>query len=156
MNHFSSRVRGFFEKKYKLINIKYQINSTCIVCDFFFCYIKKRIIEAYRITQRAKDVKVTDIKKIEAMIYAMADKFLDSAELAELKEEIKMTRLGQMLREDGLAEGLAEGLAKGIRALIVTCQELGASKDITSEKLMQEFQLSKEEADKNIEQYWKK
>ena len=116
---------------------------------------KKRLIEAYRITQRAKDVKVTDIKKIEAMIYAMADKFLDSAELAELKEEIKMTRLGQMLREDGLAEGLAEGLAKGIRALIVTCQELGASKDITSEKLMQEFQLSKEEADKNIEQYWK-
>lgn len=103
----------------------------------FFCYIKKRIIEAYKITQRTTAVEVTDIKKIEAMIYAMADKFLELEELKELKEEMKMTRLGQMLREDGLAEGLAEGLAKGIRALIVTCQEFGVSKDVTSEKLMQ-------------------
>lgn len=81
----------------------------------------------------------------------MADKFLKSEELVELKEEIKMTRLGQMLREDGIAEGIA----KGIRALVVTCQELGVSKAVISEKLMQEFQLSKEEADKNVEEYWK-
>ena len=115
---------------------------------------KKRIIEAYKITQRTTAVEVTDIKKIEAMIYAMADKFLELEELKELKE-MKMTRLGQMLREDGLAEGLAEGLEKGIRALIVTCQQLGASKDVTSEKLMQEFELSKEEADRSVEEYWK-
>ena len=103
----------------------------------FFCYIKKRIIEAYKITQRPTAVEITDIRKIEAMLYAMADKFLELEELKELKEDIRMTRLGQMLREDGLAEGLAEGIAKGIRALIVTCQEFGASKDVTSEKLMQ-------------------
>ena len=112
---------------------------------------KKRIIEAYKITQRTTAVEVTDIKKIEAMIYAMADKFLELEELKELKEEMKMTRLGQMLREDGLAEGLA----KDIRALIVTCQQLGASKDVTSEKLMQEFELLKEEADRSVEEYWK-
>ena len=111
---------------------------------------KKRIIEAYKITQRTTAVEVTDIKKIEAMIYAMADKFLELEELKELKE-MKMTRLGQMLREDGLAEGLA----KDIRALIVTCQQLGASKDVTSEKLMQEFELLKEEADRSVEEYWK-
>ena len=89
----------------------------------------------------------------------MADKFLDVMELEELKEEMKMTRLGQMLREDGIAEGLtqglAEGLTQGIRALVVTCRDLGIKKEIISEKLMQEFELSKEEADKHIEQYWK-
>ena len=36
---------------------------------------KKRIIEAYKITQRTTAVEITDIRKIEAMIYAMADKF---------------------------------------------------------------------------------
>lgn len=57
-------------------------------------------IEAYRITQRTTTVEVTDMRKIEAMIYAMADKFLELEELTELKEEIRMTRLGQMLREE--------------------------------------------------------
>lgn len=54
----------------------------------------------------------------------MADKFLDRVELEELKEEIKMTKLGQMLREDGIAEGISQG----IRALIVTCRDLGIRK----------------------------
>lgn len=31
-------------------------------------------------------MKATDIRKIEAVIYAMADKFLENAELEELKE----------------------------------------------------------------------
>lgn len=35
----------------------------------------------------------------------MADKFLDSAEMEQLKKEIKMTRLGKMLYDDGMAEG---------------------------------------------------
>ena len=112
---------------------------------------KERIIGAYKITRKASSVEVEDVKKIEAMIYAMADKFLDVMELEELKEEMKMTRLGQMLREDGIAEGLTQG----IRALVVTCRDLGVKKDVISEKLMQEFELSKEEADKHIEQYWK-
>lgn len=71
---------------------------------------KERIIGAYKITRKASSVEVEDVKKIEAMIYAMADKFLDVMELEELKEEMKMTRLGQMLREDGIAEGLTQGI----------------------------------------------
>ena len=43
----------------------------------------------------------------------MADKFLDSVEMEQLKEEIKMTRLGQMLYDDGRAIGIAEGKAEG-------------------------------------------
>lgn len=43
----------------------------------------------------------------------MADKFLDSVEMEQLKKEIKMTRLGKMLYDDGRAEGRAEGKAEG-------------------------------------------
>jgi len=35
----------------------------------------------------------------------MEDKFLDSAEMEQLKNEIEMTRLGRMLYDDGMAEG---------------------------------------------------
>ncbi|MBQ4559930.1 MAG: hypothetical protein IJA54_06415 [Tyzzerella sp.] len=66
---------------------------------------KERISTAYDITRQAtiKDVEV--IRKVEAVIYIMADKFLDSVEMEQLKEEIKMTRLGKMLYDDGKIEG---------------------------------------------------
>lgn len=43
----------------------------------------------------------------------MADKFLDTVDLEKLKEEISMTRLGQMIWEDGIAEGEARGKITG-------------------------------------------
>lgn len=62
---------------------------------------KERISTTYDITRHAtiKDAEV--IRKVEAVIYIMADKFLDSVEMEQLKEEIKMTRLGRMLYDDG-------------------------------------------------------
>ena len=50
------------------------------------------------------------IRKVEAVVYIMADKFLDSAEMEQLKEEIKMTRLGKMLYDDGEKCGQANVL----------------------------------------------
>ena len=49
------------------------------------------------------------------MIYIMADKFLDSKEMEQLKEEIKMTRLGKMLYDDGASMKLKELVAKKIK-----------------------------------------
>ena len=36
------------------------------------------------------------------MLYTLADKFLDKAEVDEIKEVIRMTRLGQMLMDEGM------------------------------------------------------
>ena len=36
------------------------------------------------------------------MLYTLADKFLDKTELDEIKEVIRMTRLGQMLMDEGM------------------------------------------------------
>ena len=47
----------------------------------------------------------------------MADKFLESMDMEEIKEDMRMTKLGQMLIDEGLAEGLATGRADMIRII---------------------------------------
>lgn len=73
---------------------------------------KERVSAAYDITRKASGVDAEVIRKVEAVVYIMADKFLDSVEMEQLKEEIKMTRLGKMLYEDGKLEGRGEGESK--------------------------------------------
>lgn len=77
-----------------------------------------RIKYAYKITSAATNIDAEIIKKIEAVIYAMADKFLESDDLKQLRKELSMTRLGKMLREDGRAEGIEETKIENARNLI--------------------------------------
>ena len=49
-------------------------------------------------------------EKATAMLYTMADKFLDKAELDEIKEVMRMTRLGQMLMDEGMEKGIEKGI----------------------------------------------
>lgn len=48
----------------------------------------------------------------------MPDKFLDSKEMEQLKEEIKMTRLGKMLYEDGTQNGAQTKLKEQVKKKI--------------------------------------
>ena len=73
---------------------------------------KERVSAAYDITRRATEVDAETIRKVEAVINIMADKFLNSKEMEQLKEEIKMTRLGKMLYDDGAQTKLREQVAK--------------------------------------------
>ncbi len=66
---------------------------------------KERVKAAFSITRDAVDVEPEDLRKIEAVIYTMAGKFLDSVSMQEVEEAVKMTELGRMLVEDGRAEG---------------------------------------------------
>ncbi len=50
-----------------------------------------------------------EVQKIEAVIYAMAEKFLEKMDLEEVMEEISMTRLGEMLVNKGYGEGYDKG-----------------------------------------------
>ena len=76
---------------------------------------KERVLAAYDITRKANEVDAEIIRKVEAVIYIMADKFLDSEEMEQLKEEIKMTRLGRMLYDDGARTKLKELVAKKVQ-----------------------------------------
>ena len=52
--------------------------------------------------------------KVMAMLYTLADKFLDGIELDEIKEAMVMTRLGQMIMDDGIRIGELRGREEGI------------------------------------------
>ncbi len=61
-----------------------------------------RIIKSIKLIKRINDEYKYDI---ESMLYAFADKFLDGKDLEKVKEEISMTKLGEMLVEDGIKKG---------------------------------------------------
>lgn len=58
----------------------------------------------------------------------MADKFLEAADMEEVKEAVRMTRLGQMLLEEGIKEGERETKLNNARNLL----------DILDEKMIAE------------------
>ena len=60
-------------------------------------YPKNTIINQDSIVWCAGSVGQEELDKIEAVLYIMADKFLESAEMDELMEVVGMTRLGQKL-----------------------------------------------------------
>ena len=74
---------------------------------------KERFLEAFSLTENAKDIPLEDRQKIEAMIYTMADKFLENDDFENVKEVIRMTRLGQMLFDDGFTDGFNDGFNNG-------------------------------------------
>ena len=61
-----------------------------------------RIIKSIRLVKKIDNYYRYDI---ESMLYAFADKFLDVKDLGKVKEEISMTKLGEMLIEDGIKKG---------------------------------------------------
>lgn len=74
---------------------------------------KERIQDAYAITMSAADIDPEEVRKVEAVIYAMADKFLETMDLEEIMEEMAMTRLGRMLVKEGIEEGIEKGIVEG-------------------------------------------
>ena len=111
---------------------------------------KERIKKAFEFSKQAEsNISKTEIEKIESVVYAMAEKFLGKAEIEEIREAIKMTTIGQMLREDGKAEGLGTGIIGTIK----TCMDFHIPIEQIIEKLMENFSLSRENAEKYMEEF---
>ena len=60
----------------------------------------------------------------------------------------------QMIAE-GMERGLAQGTECGIKNLIEVCQELGTSYDNVQFQVEMKYNLSQEEAERYMKQYWK-
>lgn len=69
-----------------------------------------RVKAAFEIIQKAKGVSAEDIARLEAVLYVMADKFLEQEEMKRIKEEIGMMKLSQVLFDMGKEEGRSEGI----------------------------------------------
>ena len=120
---------------------------------------------------------IPEIENIEEDTYDVMWNFLDKR-LLELKENVQNEDGGinmcgavdQMIAEGmerglaqgmerGLAQGMERGLAQGtehgIKNLIEVCQELGTSYDNVQFQVEMKYNLSQEEAERYMKQYWK-
>ena len=61
---------------------------------------KERIRKALHIVHESEN-SIPECDKLEAVIYAMASKFLNPKEFNQIKEEVKMTELGMFIYNDG-------------------------------------------------------
>lgn len=85
--------------------------------------VKERIRKGFLyLDQKTPSVSEEERKKMQAMLYLLAVKFLTKEELNEIKEEIGMTILGQMLMDDGIQKGAQEARAAAIMDIL---EELG-------------------------------
>ena len=117
--------------------------------------------------QNLKEVLKTipEIENIEEDTYDGMWNFLDKRML-ELKENVQNEDGGinmcgavdQMIAEGmerGMERGLAQGTERGIKNLIEVCQELGTSYDNVQFQVEMKYNLSQEEAERYMKQYWK-
>ena len=51
-------------------------------------------------------------------MYAMAEKFLDEMDLEEIKEDLKMWKIGKILMDEGRSEGRNEGAIEATQKII--------------------------------------
>lgn len=104
----------------------------------------ERIEAAFTITQNAVTISEEDKRKIEAMVYTMADKFLNREDMEKIKEEIKMTKLGAMLYNDGVNDGIKDGERQKLQELVESVYQKGFSVEKIAELFNESVELISE------------
>ena len=101
----------------------------------------------------AKQGDTVIAEKTIAMLYTLADKFLKGIELQEIKEVVLMTRLGQMIYDDGVEKGRQDGMEKGMDRMAMLTSKLLKEKRLDDlqkatedkaycEQLMKEYDIA--------------
>lgn len=94
--------------------------------------------EAIRLTKPNVELSA---EKATAMLYALADKFLSKTELDEIREVMSMTRLGQMLMDEGMEKGIELTQTESIKKLM---KNMGW----TIDQAMEALEIPKEKREK--------
>lgn len=115
---------------------------------------KERIILANRLITESGTLSESDMVRMQAVLYTLANKFLSKDDLNQVKEALFMTPLGQMLVNDGIEKGMEMGMEKGASALISACQEVGLTYDSTRKKLIEKLELDASTASRYMEEFW--
>ena len=96
---------------------------------------KDVILESLNLSKTERSITA---EKVLAMLYTLADKFLEEKDLEEVKEAVAMTRIGQMIYDDGVIRGREEGRIAGR----VEGQKAGAERmSALTAKLLKEKRL---------------
>lgn len=86
---------------------------------------KERFIEGNRLVKDSESITAEEESKMQAVLYALAVKFLESKDLEEVKEEFSMTLLGQMLMKDGIEKGIEKGRTDALKELASAMRKNG-------------------------------
>lgn len=81
---------------------------------------KDRIIQSSQLIQESEQLDKEEGAKMLSVLYALANKFLNDDDLKKVREVLFMTRLGQMLYNDGVADGMIQGMEQGLEKGIET------------------------------------
>ena len=73
-------------------------------------------------------------EKTTAMLYTLADKFLDRTELDEIKEVMSMTRLGQMLMDEGMELKETDSIKKLMKNMNLTIDQAMNALEVPTDK----------------------
>ena len=73
-------------------------------------------------------------EKATAMLYTLADKFLDRTELDEIKEVMRMTRLGQMLMDEGMELKETDSIKKLMKNMNLTIDQAMNALEVPEDK----------------------
>lgn len=112
--------------------------------------IEERIAESITIIQEAgAALSELEMEKMQAVLYVLADKFLSGDGINRVKERIAMTKLGQMIFDDGVKKGLEQGIEQTVEILM----EEGFSKEHIIKKLKEKFNISRKDAEKYMEKF---
>lgn len=68
------------------------------------------------------------------MLYTLADKFLDRTELDEIKEVMRMTRLGQMLMDEGMELKETDSIKKLMKNMNLTIDQAMNALEVPEDK----------------------
>lgn len=69
-------------------------------------------------------------------------------------EYMKSWEHDKMMREEGWREGKQEGIEQGVIAMIKTCREFGATREVIRTKLIENFDLEESRAEHYIQMNW--
>lgn len=109
-----------------------------------------RIINGNRLLKDITGLTKEEVLNMQAVLYALANKFLNKNDLSKVKEVLSMTKLGEMLLQDGIEQGRGQG----IEAMVLTLQELGLSHSDTLKKLQERFFITEDQAVEYMNKFW--
>ena len=116
INEYSVKAISMFDKDGDIvikeieekINDNIEVTKQDLIALTFTPIMSGKLSKLDKIIKSIRLVKKIDNEyryDVESMLYAFADKFLDGKDLEKVKEEISMTKLGEMLVEDGIKKG---------------------------------------------------
>lgn len=106
----------------------------------------ERISRSLKILKAEREsLRHEDLARMQSVLYTLAMKFLTMEELKTVREELRMTILGEMLIQDGIEIG--------IREMILDNQEEGKTKEQICSKLVRRFKITMQQAEAYIEKY---